>query len=183
MMLPVMLPQPSILCASILSQGTFVIELYHRHTPRTCYNIAALAHAGYYDGVTFHRIVRDQIIQGGDPTGTGRGGESIYGGKFEDEITRNLKHTGAGVCSMANAGPNTNGSQFFITLKPTPWLDNKHTIFGRIYRYKPLLGILEARGFTFVDCIFAQTLPNNFLYFLQRHGRHSAHGDGSHRQG
>jgi peptidyl-prolyl cis-trans isomerase-like 1 len=118
----------------VRQQGTFVIELYHRHAPRSCYNIAALAYAGYYDGVSFHRIMRDQIIQGGDPTGTGRGGESIYGGKFEDEITRNLKHTGAGVCSMANAGPNTNGSQFFITLKPSPWLDNKHTIFGRIYR-------------------------------------------------
>jgi len=115
------------------SIGSFVVELYHRHTPRTCYNIAALAHAGYYDGITFHRIIRDAIVQGGDPTGTGRGGESVYGGKFEDEITRNLKHTGAGVLSMANSGPNTNGSQFFITLKPAPWLDNKHTIFGRIY--------------------------------------------------
>jgi peptidyl-prolyl cis-trans isomerase-like 1 len=95
--------------------------------------MAALAEAGYYNGTIFHRIIRDFMIQGGDPTGTGCGGESIYGGKFEDEITRNLKHTGAGVVSMANAGPNTNGSQFFITLKPTPWLDGKHTIFGRIY--------------------------------------------------
>jgi peptidyl-prolyl cis-trans isomerase-like 1 len=72
------------------------------------------------------------MVQGGDPTGTGRGGSSIYGEKFEDEISSALKHTGAGILSMANSGPNTNGSQFFITLAPTPWLDGKHTIFGRI---------------------------------------------------
>lgn len=88
------------------------------------------------------------MIQGGDPTGTGRGGESIYGGKFEDEITRNLKHTGAGVVSMANSGPDTNGSQFFITLKPTPWLDGKHTIFGRIYRG---MGVIQRMGMVATD--------------------------------
>ena len=88
------------------------------------------------------------MIQCGDPTGTGRGGVSIYGHKFEDEITRNLKHTGAGVVSMANAGPNTNGSQFFITLKPTPFLDGKHTIFGRIFSG---MGVVQRIGMVATD--------------------------------
>ncbi|ORZ01059.1 cyclophilin-like protein [Syncephalastrum racemosum] len=114
------------------STGTVHIELYWDHAPRTCKNFAELARRGYYDGVSFHRIIEDFMIQGGDPTGTGRGGTSIYGDKFEDEINPELKHTGAGIISMANSGPNTNGSQFFITLAPTPWLDGKHTIFGRI---------------------------------------------------
>jgi peptidyl-prolyl cis-trans isomerase-like 1 len=83
------------------------------------------------------------MIQTGDPTGTGRGGASIYGDKFEDEISPALKHTGAGILSMANSGPNTNGSQFFITLAPTPWLDGKHTIFGRVTRG---LGALKRMG-------------------------------------
>lgn len=128
--------------------GTFVIELYHRHAPRTSYNLAALAHAGYYDGTIFHRIVRDFMVQGGDPTGTGRGGESVYGGKFEDEISRSLKHTGAGVVSMANAGKDTNGSQFFVTLKPTPFLDGKHTVFGRIYTG---MGVIQRMGMVATD--------------------------------
>jgi peptidyl-prolyl cis-trans isomerase-like 1 len=87
---------------------------------------------GYYNSTIFHRIIPDFMAQGGDPTGTGRGGTSIYGEKFEDEIHPGLKHTGAGVLSMANSGKDTNGSQFFITLAPTPWLDGKHTIFGRV---------------------------------------------------
>lgn len=117
--------------------------------------MAALADAGYYDKTVFHRIIRDFMIQGGDPTATGRGGESIYGGKFEDEITRNLKHTGAGILSMANSGPNTNGSQFFITLKSTPWLDGKHTIFGRIYSG---MGVIQRMGMVATD---KQDKPKN----------------------
>ncbi|KAL2145549.1 hypothetical protein VTI28DRAFT_6941 [Corynascus sepedonium] len=114
------------------SMGTIVVELYNQHAPRTCQNFSTLASRGYFDNTIFHRIIKDFMIQGGDPTGTGRGGSSIYGDKFEDEIRTDLKHTGAGILSMANAGPNTNGSQFFITLAPTPWLDGKHTIFGRV---------------------------------------------------
>ncbi|KAI8850598.1 cyclophilin-like domain-containing protein [Chytridium lagenaria] len=112
--------------------GQIEFELYWNHAPKTCKNFYELSKRGYYNNTKFHRIISDFMIQGGDPTATGRGGASIYGEKFEDEIHTELKHTGAGVLSMANSGPNTNGSQFFITLAPTPWLDGKHTIFGRI---------------------------------------------------
>jgi len=116
------------------TMGEIEIELYWNHAPRTCKNFFELAKRGYYDNTIFHRIIRDFMIQGGDPTGTGRGGESIYGRHFEDEIHPNLKHVGAGVISMANSGSDTNGSQFFITLEATPFLDGKHAIFGRINR-------------------------------------------------
>lgn len=119
----------------VTSMGDVEIELYWRHAPRTCRNFFELAKTGYYDNSTFHRIVRDFCIQGGDPTGTGRGGKSIYGDTFADEIHPELRHTGAGVVSMANAGlPNTNTSQFFILLSPSPSLDGKNTIFGRVKR-------------------------------------------------
>ncbi|TKA44844.1 Peptidyl-prolyl cis-trans isomerase-like 1 [Friedmanniomyces endolithicus] len=114
------------------SMGNIVCELYTTHAPKTCQNFSTLASRNYYNRTVFHRIIPDFMVQGGDPTGTGRGGASIYGEKFEDEIRPDLKHTGAGILSMANSGPNTNGSQFFITLAPTPWLDGKHTIFGRV---------------------------------------------------
>jgi len=114
------------------SMGEVIIELYWRHAPTTCRNFAELARRGYFNGTKFHRIIKDFMIQGGDPTATGRGGASIYGKTFEDEIHSELKHTGAGILSMANSGPDTNGSQFFITLAPTQWLDGKHTIFGRV---------------------------------------------------
>ncbi|KAJ3305806.1 heme binding [Kappamyces sp. JEL0829] len=114
------------------SMGSFQLELYAKHAPKTVQNFLELAKEHYYDKTVFHRVIADFMIQGGDPTGTGRGGTSIYGEAFEDEIHPELKHTGAGILSMANSGPNTNGSQFFITLAPTPWLDGKHTIFGRV---------------------------------------------------
>ncbi len=96
----------------------------------------------------FHRIINDFMIQGGDPQGNGTGGECIWGGKFEDEINRDLKHTGAGILAMANSGPNTNGSQFYITLAPTPWLDGKHTIFGRISKH---MNVIQKIGAVPVD--------------------------------
>ncbi|CAD6565030.1 MAG: heme binding [Cyphobasidiales sp. Tagirdzhanova-0007] len=112
--------------------GQISIELYWDHAPKTCQNFFELCKRGYYTGTVFHRIIPDFMIQGGDPTGTGRGGNSIYKGKFADEIHPELHFTGAGILAMANSGPNTNGSQFFITLAPTPHLDGKHTIFGRV---------------------------------------------------
>ncbi|EME79105.1 uncharacterized protein MYCFIDRAFT_212132 [Pseudocercospora fijiensis CIRAD86] len=112
--------------------GDITIKLFSDQTPRTCKNFATLAKTGKYDNVIFHRIISGFMIQGGDPTGTGRGGTSIYGEKFEDEFVPSLKHTKKGTLSMANAGPNTNGSQFFITLGPTPHLNGKHTVFGEV---------------------------------------------------
>ncbi|KYQ99887.1 cyclophilin E [Tieghemostelium lacteum] len=114
--------------------GEFTFELYWDKAPKTCKNFYELSKKGYYNNTVFHRLIKDFVLQGGDPTGSGKGGESIYGGKFEDEITKDLKHTGAGILSMANTNkPNTNGSQFFVTLAPTPSLDGKHSIFGRVY--------------------------------------------------
>ncbi|GAA5970084.1 hypothetical protein JCM11641_000261 [Rhodosporidiobolus odoratus] len=112
--------------------GNVTFELYDKHAPKTARNFATLAERGYYSGTVFHRIIADFMIQGGDPTGTGRGGTSIFGDRFEDEIHPELRFTGAGILAMANSGPNTNGSQYFITLAPTPHLDKKHTIFGRV---------------------------------------------------
>ncbi|XP_063300500.1 peptidyl-prolyl cis-trans isomerase-like 1 isoform X1 [Pelobates fuscus] len=114
------------------SMGTITLELYWLNAPKTCKNLAELARRGYYNGTKFHRIIKDFMVQGGDPTGTGRGGASIYGKQFEDEIHPDLKFTGAGILAMANAGPDSNGSQFFLTLAPCQWLDGKHTIFGRV---------------------------------------------------
>ena len=110
-------------------QGAIVLDLYAKNAPKTVNNFVFLARDGYYDGVAFHRVISNFMVQGGDPTGSGRGGP---GYTFEDETRGNpLKHE-TGVISMANAGPNTNGSQFFITHGPQPHLDGKHTVFGKV---------------------------------------------------
>lgn len=141
------------------NQGEIKVQLFPKQAPKTVENFTKLAEKGYYDGVIFHRVIPDFMIQGGDPTGTGRGGESIYGRAFEDEFSTELFNFN-GALSMANAGPNTNGSQFFIvsaTRVPknmldemkavgypqevidnykenggTPWLDHRHTVFGQV---------------------------------------------------
>ena len=109
--------------------GDIRIQLHDDKTPKTVANFEKLANEGFYDGLTFHRVIADFMIQGGCPNGTGAGGP---GYKFEDEFHKDLKHSGPGVLSMANSGPNTNGSQFFITHVATPWLDNKHSVFGQV---------------------------------------------------
>jgi cyclophilin family peptidyl-prolyl cis-trans isomerase len=110
-------------------KGDIVVELFADRAPRTVENFVNLARAGFYDGTTFHRVIGGFMAQGGDPTGTGTGGP---GYQFEDEFDPSLRHDAAGTLSMANAGPGTNGSQFFITYGPTPHLDNKHSVFGRV---------------------------------------------------
>src|SRR5690242_99501 len=111
------------------SRGTIVVDLFPKDAPKTVNNFVFLAREGFYDGTVFHRVIPDFMIQGGDPEGSGRGGP---GYKFEDEFHPSLKHSKPGLLSMANAGPNTNGSQFFVTVAATPWLDNRHSIFGEV---------------------------------------------------
>jgi cyclophilin family peptidyl-prolyl cis-trans isomerase len=123
------------------AKGEMVIELFEDDAPNTVANFISLIEKGYYDGLMFHRVIPNFMIQGGDPTGTGSGGP---GYRFADEISTR-KHTGPGVLSMANAGPNTNGSQFFITHKATPWLDGRHTVFGRVTKGKDVVNRI-ARG-------------------------------------
>jgi peptidyl-prolyl cis-trans isomerase B (cyclophilin B) len=123
------------------SKGDIKGTLFASKVPLTCANFLNLATRGYYDGITFHRVIPDFMIQGGDPTGTGRGGP---GYKFEDEIDRSLKHDAPGMFSMANAGPSTNGSQFFVTHVPTPWLDGKHAIFGKVTEGQDIVNAIQA---------------------------------------
>jgi cyclophilin family peptidyl-prolyl cis-trans isomerase len=123
-------------------KGEITVSLYSSKVPRTVNNFVFLAREGFYDNTIFHRVIADFMVQGGDPTGTGMGGP---GYKFNDEFDSSLRHSGPGVLSMANAGPNTNGSQFFITHVATPWLDNKHSVFGQIVKGLDVLFAIPAR--------------------------------------
>ncbi len=114
------------------TEGDIVLKLYPDIAPKTVENFVKHAEDGYYDGVIFHRVIKGFMIQGGDPTGTGLGGESIWGHPFEDEFKKGVEFDKPGLIAMANAGPNTNGSQFFITTVLTPWLNYRHTIFGEV---------------------------------------------------
>lgn len=140
------------------TRGTFLAELYHEATPMTVASFVSLAEGNstmaedqykdkpFYDGLVFHRVIKDFMIQGGDPQGTGSGGP---GYKFPNEIVDTLKHSSKGILSMANSGPNTNGSQFFVTLKETPWLDGMHTVFGKVVQGQDVvdaIGQVETEG-------------------------------------
>lgn len=125
------------------TQGTIVFALKPEVAPKACENFEGLVKKGYYNGISFHRIIKGFMIQGGDPTGTGRGGQSIYGQPFEDEFKPNVMFTKAGILAMANAGRNTNGSQFFITTVPTPHLNGRHTIFGEVVEGMDVVKKLE----------------------------------------
>lgn len=114
------------------NQGVIEIKLMAAVAPKACENFIKLVEKGYYNGLIFHRVIKGFMIQGGDPTGTGRGGESIWGKPFSDEFSPDVQFDSAGLLAMANAGPNTNGSQFFITTAKTPWLNMHHTIFGKV---------------------------------------------------
>jgi cyclophilin family peptidyl-prolyl cis-trans isomerase len=122
-------PSKSYTASMDTDSGTIQIELFADRAPKTVNNFVFLAQEGFYDGVIFHRVISDFMAQGGDPTGTGSGGP---GYNFEDEFHPELRHHGPGILSMANAGPNTNGSQFFITHRATPHLDDKHSVFGKV---------------------------------------------------
>ena len=114
------------------NQGTIEIKLMPDVAPRACENFTKLVEKGYYNGLIFHRVIKSFMIQGGDPMGTGVGGESAWGKPFEDEVSSGVRFDKPGILAMANSGPNTNGSQFFITTAATPWLNMRHTIFGEV---------------------------------------------------
>jgi cyclophilin family peptidyl-prolyl cis-trans isomerase len=128
---PQLVLDPSKTYSAILhtDKGDITVQLFADKVPNTVNNFVFLSRQGFYNGTIFHRVIADFMAQGGDPTGTGTGGP---GYRFSDEFNSSLRHDKPGVLSMANAGPNTNGSQFFITHRATPWLDNKHSVFGQV---------------------------------------------------
>lgn len=125
------------------TQGKIVFALKPEVAPKACENFIGLVQKGYYDGVSFHRVIKGFMIQGGDPSGTGRGGQSVFGKSFDDEFKPNVTFDKAGLLAMANAGPNTNGSQFFITTVPTPHLNGHHTIFGEVIDGMKVVRLIE----------------------------------------
>lgn len=135
-------PEKSYTATIETEKGDIVVTLFSEKAPKTVNNFVFLAREGFYDDTTFHRVIENFMAQAGDPTGTGRGGP---GYRFEDEFDPSLKHDGPGVLSMANAGPNTNGSQFFITFKATPWLDGRHTVFGKVIEGLDVLESISIR--------------------------------------
>jgi peptidyl-prolyl cis-trans isomerase B (cyclophilin B) len=141
---PEMVLDPGVDYQAVLhtDKGEIKIDLFGDKVPNTVNNFVFLAQAGFYDGVIFHRVIDDFMAQTGDPTGTGRGGP---GYSFGDEFHKDLKHDKPGILSMANAGPNTNGSQFFITHIPTPWLDGKHSVFGEVIEGMDVLFSIPSR--------------------------------------
>lgn len=125
------------------TQGDITLELYEDVAPLAVENFTGLVKKGYYNGLTFHRIIKNFMIQGGDPTGTGAGGASIWNKPFKDEFKSGVVFNQSGILAMANAGPRTNGSQFFITTAPTPWLNGYHTIFGKVIKGSDTLSKLN----------------------------------------
>jgi len=148
-------------------KGDIDATLFASKVPMTAANFLNLAKRGYYDGVAFHRVIANFMIQGGDPTGTGRGGP---GYRFADEIDRSLRHDKAGLFSMANAGPNTNGSQFFITHLPTPHLDGKHAVFGEVTKGQDVVNAIR-QG----DKIKSITLHDDISALLEDQKDHVEH--------
>lgn len=126
------------------NQGTFEVALRPDIAPKASENFLKHAQAGYYNGIIFHRVIKGFMIQGGDPTGTGRGGKSIWETPFEDEFSDSIKFDRPGLLAMANSGPKTNGSQFFITTAATPWLNKKHTIFGEVVKGNDVVQKIES---------------------------------------
>jgi len=125
------------------NRGDITLRLFPQAAPLAVENFVALAKKGYYDGVTFHRVIKGFMIQGGDPTGTGRGGRSIWGKEFKNEYAPNLVFDRPYLLAMANHGPNTNGSQFFITVAPAPWLNGGYTIFGEVIEGKEVVNKID----------------------------------------